>query len=202
MATIRINRGKWQAIVRRTGFPQQSKTFENKSEARRWAYQKEAELNAGTACLNLHALSKTTILDLLKRYRETVTTNKKGHASESKRIDSFLKQPWANLSLTRATPAIFSHYRDQRLKQVQPATVRRDLGLLRAIFEVARQEWDFPMSDNPIASVKRPKEPAARNRRLKPGELDLLVKASEGCRERWLPRLDIAIGVFTVVRGQ
>ena len=145
MATIRINRGKWQAIVRRTGFPQQSKTFENKSEARRWAYQKEAELNAGTACLNLHALSKKTVADLLKRYRETVTTNKKGHASESKRIDSFLKQPWAKLSLTGATAVIFSHYRDQRLKQVQPATVRRDLGLLRAIFEVARQEWDFPM---------------------------------------------------------
>ena len=47
MATIRINRGKWQAIVRRTGFPQQSKSFDSKTNARKWARQKEAELDAG-----------------------------------------------------------------------------------------------------------------------------------------------------------
>jgi len=47
MATIRINRGKWQAIVRRAGFPQQSKSFDSKTNARKWARQREAELDSG-----------------------------------------------------------------------------------------------------------------------------------------------------------
>lgn len=133
MATIRINRGKWQAIVRRTGFPQQSKSFDSKTNVRIWARQKEAELDAGVMQTNIRILDKTTVSDILLRYRETVTINKKGNASEGKRIDSFLKQPWANYKLSRVTSGVFSHYRDQRSKQVKPATVRRDLGLLRAI---------------------------------------------------------------------
>jgi len=132
MATIRINRGKWQAIVRRTGFPQQSKSFESKTNARKWARQKEAELDAGVIHTDTRILDQTTVSDILLRYRETVTINKKGYAPERKRIDGFLKQPWANYKLNRVTSGVFSNYRDQRLTQVKPATVRRDLGLLRA----------------------------------------------------------------------
>jgi len=125
MATVRINRGKWQAIVRRTGYPQQSKSFVSKINARKWARRKEAELDAGVIQTDTRILDKTTVSDLLQRYRETVTVNKKGHASENKRIDIFLRQPWARNKLISVTSGTFSHYRDQRLKQVRPATVNQ-----------------------------------------------------------------------------
>lgn len=199
MATIRINRGKWQAIVRRTGFPQQSKSFDNKTNARKWARQREAELDAGVIQTDTRILDKTSVSDLLLRYRKTVTINKKGHASEGKRIDSFLKQPWANYKLSRVTSGVFSHYRDQRLKQVKPATVRRDLGLLRAIFEVAKQEWDLPLLENPLVNVKKPKEPNARTRRLESGELELLLRAAESRKGGWL-KAGIQFAVETGMR--
>jgi integrase len=101
----------------------------------------------------------------------------KGRASETIRIDSFLKKPWAKFKQIRATPSVFSHYRDYRLKEVQPATVSRDLGLLRAIFEVARLEWDIPLANNPLAGVRKPRKPSSRERRLEDGELELLLRA-------------------------
>lgn len=199
MATIRINRGKWQAIVRRTGLPQQSKSFDSKTNARKWTRQKEAELDARIIQTDTRILGNTTVSDILLRYRETVTINKKGYASEGKGIDSFLKQPWANYKLSRVTSGVFSHYRDQRLKQVKPATVRRDLGLLRAIFEVAKQEWDMPLQENPLVNVKKPKEPNARTRRLESGKLDLLLKAADNRKGSWL-RAGIQFAVGTGMR--
>ena len=186
MATIRIHRGKWQAIVRRVGCQQKSKSFISKAHAVKWARHIETHLDMGIMQADTRILDQTSVSDLLVRYRDTVTINKKGNASEATRINSFLKQTWAPQKLNKVTSGIFSHYRDNRLKVVKPATVRRDLGLLRAIFEVAIKEWDFPLTSNPLSNVKKPKEPNSRDRRLMPGEKELLLKAAESHTGTWL----------------
>lgn len=186
MATIRLNRNKWQAIVRRTGYPQQSKTFIKKTDARKWARQTEAKLDAGFLSGSKSCKIDMRVIDLLIRYRDTVTPNKKGKSSESKRIDTYMDQPWAKLYLSAISPAIFSAYRDTRLKHVKPATVRRDLGLLRAIFEYGIREWNIKLPENPLAKIQKPKEPEARQRRLEDGELQAIISASERHREPWL----------------
>jgi hypothetical protein len=43
VATIRINRGKWQAIIRGTGYPQLPKSFELKKDAECWGREQEIE---------------------------------------------------------------------------------------------------------------------------------------------------------------
>lgn len=107
MAAIRVHRGKWQAIVRRVGYPQKSKSFISKAHAVKWARQIETNLDMGIVQVDTRILDETSVGGLLFRYRETVTINKKGHASESKRIDSFLKQTWASLKLRKVTSGIF-----------------------------------------------------------------------------------------------
>ncbi len=186
MANLRNRNGKWQVQVRRNGHAPRAKSFINKADAQKWARRVEAELDTAVVSYDPRVLDRTTVGELLTRYRETVTVNKRGEASERKRIDLFLRQPWANQPLSKVTPQVFSRFRDQRLKAVRPATVLRDLGLLRAIFEVARQEWDYPFPENPIAKVKKPKAPNGRERRLQDGELDLLLRASDDNRTEWL----------------
>ncbi len=185
MATIRNHRGKWQAIVRRKGYPQQSKSFIAKTHAIKWARQVESYLDAGAVPTNTKLLDDTSVADLLVRYRDTVTIHKKGLSSENTRLNSFLRQPWAELKLSKVSAGTFSHYRDQRLLVVQPASVRRDLGLIRAIFETAIAEWDFPLTANPLINVKKPREPESRDRRLQAGEKELLLAAAEAHRESW-----------------
>ena len=82
MATIRMHRGKWQAIVRRKGYPQQSRSFIIKAHARKWARQLESDLDAGVVPTNTKLLDETSVADLLIRYRDTVTIHKKGRSSE------------------------------------------------------------------------------------------------------------------------
>ena len=186
MATIRLNRNKWQAIVRRTGYPQQSKSFISKTDARKWARQTEAKLDAGVMAITQNAMIGMKVNELLLKYKDTVTSKKKGFASEGKRIEVFLRYSWAKLRITAITPAIFSAFRDLRLTQVQPATVRRELGLLRAIFEYGIREWNIALKENPLARIQKPREPQARQRRLEAGELQSILTASGRHREPWL----------------
>ncbi|MBY8976955.1 site-specific integrase [Rhodobacteraceae bacterium NNCM2] len=186
MATIRNRNGKWQVQVRRDGHALRSKTFQSKRDANQWAQQMEAELDANVLKFDPRVLERTTMRDLLTRYRREVTPLKRGHASENKRIDGFLRQRWAVVPLSLATPQVFSRYRDERLREVQPGTVIRDLGLLRAVFEVARTEWDIPLPENPVAKVRKPKAPDARERRLEEGELERLLNACGRNRNDWL----------------
>lgn len=185
--------------MRRNGHTQRSKSFLSKRDAEKWARQMEAELDATALAFDPRVLERTTVRDLMGRYRKEVTPSKRGHASENKRLDGFLRQTWADKPLSKATPQVFSRYRDERLRTVSPGTVIRDLGLLRAIFETARLEWDIPLAENPVAKVRKPKAPDARERRLLAGELDRLLTACEANRNEWL-RSGILLAVETGMR--
>ena len=94
---------------------------------------------------------------------------------------------------------MFSRNRDERLRKVGPRTVIRDLDLLRAVFKAARLEWDVPLPENPLAKVRKPKAPDARERRLAVGELDALLAACERNCNDWL-RSAILLAVETGMR--
>jgi integrase len=199
MPSIRNRNGKWQAQVRVQGHKPQSRSFTSKRDAQRWARSLETELEATAFSVDRRVLDRECMADLLQRYRRDVTVNKRGAASECKRIDGFMREGWAKLPISRATPQVFSKYRDQRLRSVSPGTVIRDLGLLRSIFEVARHEWDYPIKDNPVAMVRKPRAPEARERRLNPGELEAVLQAADRCRNDWM-RAGILLAVETGMR--
>jgi integrase len=186
MANIRFRKGKWQVQVRRHGHASRTQSFVLKADAQRWARHTEAELDRALIPNDPRALSTVTIADVLTRYRETVTPSKRGRASEDKRIEVFLRQDWSRLPLTKASPVVFSCFRDARLKEVQPGTVLRELGLLRAVFETARKEWGYASLPNPMIGLKKPKAPEGRDRRLRPGELEALTKACSAITGPWL----------------
>lgn len=152
-----------------------------KADAQRWARHTEAELDRTLIPNDPRALNTITIANLLERYRDTVTPAKRGRVPEAKRIEVLLREDWTRLSVARASALVFSRFRDKRLKEVSPGTVRREMGFLSSVFEIARKEWGYPALQNPMAGVKKPKAPDGRDRRLRPGELDALIGA---CRDK------------------
>lgn len=61
MATIRkLQTGKWQTLVRRKGYPEQSKTFLTKSDADQWGRLIESEIERGLF-LDRSAAESTTL---------------------------------------------------------------------------------------------------------------------------------------------
>ncbi len=154
----------------------------------------EAELDRAAIPNDTRRLESCSVAEVLTRYVQEVTPKKRGAASEAKRIEVFLRERWTSLPLSKATPAVFSEFRDKRLRQVRPGTVIRELGLLRAVFETAMREWEQPLAQNPIAQLKKPRAPEGRVRRLLPGELDAITAACREGQVAWLlPAVLLAI---------
>ncbi len=179
MATFR-KRGpyQWQAQVRKKGHFSQTKTFETRAAAEKWAREIEYEMDRGIFVSRTEAES-TSLRELLERYREEVTPLKKGALPEAARIDALLRHTLAARIVASIRGVDIARYRDERLKKVTPATVKRDLVVLSHLFEIARKEWGMHVQ-NPVRDIKLPPDARARDRRLQ------IDKGGEDSEERRL----------------
>ncbi len=91
MATLQNRNGKWHVQVRRTGYPSRTRSFLSKADAQKWGRRVEAELDAAVIPCDLRILDRTTVRELLLRYRDNVSVNKRGEGPERKRIDLYLR---------------------------------------------------------------------------------------------------------------
>lgn len=178
MATIR-KRGdfQWQAIVKRKGYPLQSKTFNYRKDAEAWARDVERDMDRGIYMPRQEA-ERTTIHDLIERYREDVLHEKRGkHFAPTLRL---LDDSLGKYALAALTSKIVADFRDKRLKAGKSAsTVRKEINLLSKLIDLAGKEWGVPLPANPCAMVSRPAERNSRDRRLEPGEAGKLIAEAE-----------------------
>ena len=70
-----------------------------------------------------------------------------------------------------------TQFRENRLKDVSAGTVPKDRGLLSAVINTGRTEWDLEsvIRTNPVSLISKPKVPRPRDRRLEAGELERLL---------------------------
>ncbi len=59
---------------------------------------------------------------------------------------------FGNLTLSEITTELVSDYQDERLRKVKPATLYKELALMRRMFNVARREWKW-LNNNPVADL-------------------------------------------------
>lgn len=168
MASIRKRGNKWQARVCRAGFPAETKTFSVRTDAERWARSIETEMDRGSFVSRSEA-EANTLEDIIERYISDVMPTRKGASDEIPRLRATCRTRLAKLSMAALTPKAVATYRDERLKQVKPATVIRELAYLSAIINHARREWDINIT-NPVTLVRKPASPQGRDRVLSADE--------------------------------
>jgi len=194
MAKIRKLRGRWQAMIRRKGMAPRAKSFDNKSDAERWARYLESELDRCGSLPNSRVAERTSLSELLRRYLAEVTPHKRSARTEQLRIQAILRRDICHRSLAQLSSNDLAVYRDERLKQVAPATVRRELNTISHAIDIARREWDLYLVQNPVKLVRRPIPPKGRNRRLEAGEEQRLLDAADSCyRDYMRPIILLAI---------
>ena len=186
MASIRQREGKWQARVRRKSFPDEVRTFPSRQDAERWARSVESEIDKGSYVSRSEAES-TTLKEIIERYIVEVCPSKRGYAEEAIRLRATCRTRLAKLSMAALSPHAIATFRDERLKQVSPGTVIRELAYLSAIINHARNEWGINIA-NPVTPVRRPSTPQGRNRVLSIDEEARLLAAlaSTGRRNGWM----------------
>lgn len=173
MATIRKLRSKWQAQVRVRGHKPQTKSFTLKSDATAWARLIEAEIQRGVFVDTAQA-EQMSVSDAIERYLQSISDNRKQlkERSTARPVIAAL----GAVSLFNLTNQHLAEFRDEQLKQVGPTTVVHRMSLLNKVLRIACQEWSVPFPKG-IPSVRKPKRPAGRDRRLLDGEYDLLLES-------------------------
>jgi integrase len=197
MATIRARGNKYHVQVRRKGHRTTTRSFHSLKDARAWARQTEVQADRQELPADPKALERITLGELVKRYRDTVSIRKRTASHERIILNAFLRRPICSLRLSGLRTADFAAYRDQRLQQIKPSSLARELTPIKHLFEVARKEWGLPIRENPLASLSITGIDAKRERRLREGELARLLAAAESSRNPFL----VPIILFALVTG-
>jgi len=186
MASITKRNGKWFVQVRRHGHSL-SKTFTQKKDAETWAKQLELELERQELPQNpKEKLKGITLGQLVERYKSQVSPRKKSCKNEQIALDAFLRHDLCKKPVAGITASDFAAYRDERLSEVQPATLKRELTILQNVFEIAKKEWGMPLKTNPVAELGFTARVVRRDRRLQDGELGLIIEDAKQRRNPYI----------------
>lgn len=190
--------GKWQAKIRRKGWPDQSKSFQTLEAAQQWSRAVEREMDI-SAFINRNDAEKTTFAEAAARYEKDVLPKLRGAKSDLSRINRLI-ETFGKYSLASISPAMLSTYRDARLKDVAAQTVTHELNMLSRIFKACAMDWGIALPQGiPTALVRKPAVANARDRRLEPGEWDLLKNALSDCKSQ-VPLAAVEFAIETAAR--
>uniref|UniRef100_UPI0040481303 tyrosine-type recombinase/integrase n=1 Tax=Limnohabitans sp. TaxID=1907725 RepID=UPI0040481303 len=199
MASFRQRNNKWQARIKRDGYPDQVKTFGARVDAERWARSIESEMDKGQF-VDTQEAKRTTLRELILRYVREVTPTMKSVTEDTFRLNAMARKSIANWSLANLSTALVAAYRDERLKQVSNGTVIRELAYLSSIINHARREWGIN-TPNPVQHVRKPPSPAGRTRQLSVDERIKLLAALEptGRKNIWTKHV-VVLALETAMR--
>lgn len=177
MASICKRQSGWQAQIRKRGYTPVSKRFDKRADAEAWARQIESEIDKGVFVDRTEA-QRTTLGEVLLRYKAEVTVTKRGFVQENSRISCLLRHPLSKRTLPALRSSGFAAYRDERLLEVCGTTVNKELNLFARAIDTASIDWSIHV-ENPVRLVRRPRSNPGRTRRLLAGEERRLIAATE-----------------------
>ena len=197
MSSIRKINGKWIAQVNKMGHPRVSKYFYSKTLAITWANGIEQKYDQ----INAHGYDKSLlnhkVANLIDKYEVMKSQYKRSYASEIYMLKQLKYSPLGQAKVGGISSLMVSSYIDRCRQHVKPSTISRRLGLLRHIFNVAIDEWGYPIT-NPVSKVKIPKSAEAPLRRIRDEhlkELDKIFRERQSVM-RWI----VIFGLETAMR--
>lgn len=205
MATFKQREsGWWQAVIRRRGHPQQSKTFEARREAEGWARQIESEMDRGVF-VSANDAERTTLGDLIDRFTKEFAPHHYRKREDEKEAWRFqcerLKDALGAYSLAALDQKLVAKYRDDRLagkgdrKPVGDSTVRKEIFMLSKVLGFAETECGINLPrGNPVEKIRKPAEGKSRDRRLTGEQLTKLEAECRRSRNHHLwPALQVSL---------
>lgn len=174
MATIRRRGDSWQAQIRRVGHSPQSRTFAKREDAQRWVRSIESGFDRQPLLEVRQQGNNPSLGDLLVRYEAEITARKCSNDRERNKIAVIKRSKLNDLRILDLKPKNIRDYRDDRLRKVKAATVKREIAIISHCISVAISEWEVELSRNPARGIIIRNADQARCRRLSRSEFDRL----------------------------
>lgn len=188
MASIHRHRDKYQVRVRRKGLPTITKTFHKLSDAKEWATLQERQADRGELGPDRKILETIKLADLVTRYMDTILPGKKAGHKEAEMLTAFLRHRICKKPLSDLSASDFMKWKEERIsgkgyrKPITAKSAKRMLSPVQRLLQVAMDEWDVPLRENPLSRFKLKVIDNKRQRRLREGELGRLLEAGKKTR--------------------
>ena len=149
----------WQVRIKRKGKSiRRSTSTSNKELAQKIERDIWNRLEEGTW---FEKAKKIKMTEVIEKYMTEISPFKQGSHERNKQIAKHFKAFLSDVLLEDVRPALLSRYKSERLLTitkrgglVSPDTVRKELSLLRQIFNVAIDEWEL-CKENPVRKIIR-----------------------------------------------
>lgn len=188
MASIRKRGSRYQVQIDYRSI-RKSKTFTTKREAIAWGRRVESEIDRHLFVDSNDSYKPFS--DLLDLYEREIMPNFKDGGRNDRYRAKRLRLDFGGLWISKITPAVVRKYRDKRLTEVKPGTVRKELGLISRVFSSAVKDFGIALpKGNPVTQIRLPVVMDARERRLSLEETKVIEKvevfrfAIETCMRR------------------
>lgn len=180
MATfVQRSNGVWQARIRRKGAPTLSRTFDLKVDAEAWAREIEREHQRGNVAALRQEAQRTSVSDALDLYLSGPVAQMRSGKARSGYLER-ARAAFGRQFLAGVRAVDVAAWRDRLTSDgLAPQTVLHHLTALSGFFSYVERELSIELpAGNPVSKVRKPRQPKARDRRLRPGELDALMRAA------------------------
>ena len=192
MATIETiqSRGKkrFRAKIRIRGHRAVSRTFDRKTDARRWADQTETEIRNGQF-FKTYSVEKKTVADMIDKYltEELPRLNQKDRSKINRLM--WWRRKIGYMRLSQISRADIKSCQDALLSELLPngqtrksPTVNRYMSSFSHVYSYAVKEWEW-VDESPMSKVRKLKESKGRDRVFSDAEIKALLIACQKSEE-------------------
>jgi integrase len=177
MASIQKRGSTYRARVIRRGYPTQSKTFNTRLEAVKWARNIESKIDEGhfesNSMRSKRMLDQSMpFSDAVNRYIETHSIHKKNYRSETGIFKTLIKR-WEDKTVFEVNKHAVTLLRDDLVKLGRSGdTINHYFNAISKLYQMLADELSVDIA-NPIKAIKRMPSNPGRNVRLT-GEAEAL----------------------------
>lgn len=125
--------------------------------------------------------NEVTLTDLIDHYKKDILPMKLAEEVEGYILDRVKRAPFSNKPISELSYADFVAYRDRRLQQVKPVTLKRELGLIAHVLKTSTFAFELSIDASLPTKVRLPRIVSQRTRRLKNDEEVQLIDIAKQC---------------------
>jgi integrase len=164
---------------KKKNYPNIIKTFTEKSSADKYVREIEVMMDR-EQFQDLSAAANITPGDILKRYVNEITPNKKGAQWERYKINWLIKHKISLKTLTQLNSKYLYELKNELSTTRKPGTVRQYFHFINIAWRAAESIWGINLpAKNPVKLVMLDKVKDNRDRILSPDEYQKLLTAAE-----------------------
>ena len=197
MGSVRSRGKSWNAQVRISRWRSFTKTFKTKLDATKWVCNFEKELRSKP--IPETDIKSLKVKDLFNKYKLEILPKLKGYKIVCYKFDVLSRSWLGEIKVINLTKRHLEQFCADRKLIVKDGTVKSELMLIKRVFKVAINKWNYGIPFNAFHGLDIPSPHKPRTRRLLSNELSILISNAKKQRNKYISSI-IQFAVETGMR--